>query len=284
LLSGSGTFANSRLVSTMAGEGKGLVWTRLDTGPEIVVPLHDYVGKAVYFVGDIDRKVSATIERIVRRGDHVLDIGANLGVVSLRLSQLVGDTGIVHAFEPNPHISDLLSQSLDRNRFKNVRIHKCALGPEDGQLNLMVPSYNSGMATLSAAHTFGARDAIPVQVKTLSGLAGEIDLSNVRLVKIDVEGFELEMLRGARQWLATQPPEALLFESNEICTGDKPDGVVSFLAELGYEFFSIPRRLFSLQLSRFKIGDAKSVSSHDMLAIRKNSVASITSSFDLLPS
>ena len=66
--------------------GAHLAWTRLGCGSEILVPLDDYVGRAAYFVGDLDRKISALIQRIVRSGDQVIDVGANLGVVTLHLA------------------------------------------------------------------------------------------------------------------------------------------------------------------------------------------------------
>src|SRR5947209_12853453 len=84
-LSGCGTAANSRAVRLAAGTGGGEAWARLRGGPELLVPLDDYVGRAAYYVGDLDGKVSEVIRRVVRPGDTALDVGANLGVVALPL-------------------------------------------------------------------------------------------------------------------------------------------------------------------------------------------------------
>ncbi|MFO0910852.1 MAG: hypothetical protein U0794_21345, partial [Isosphaeraceae bacterium] len=101
-ISGCAQVANSRLVQRATGPSEGLVWARNDRGQELLVPIDDYVGRSIYFVGDLDRKLSRLISGIVRSGDTVLDIGANLGVITLQLSALVGLQGRVHSFEPNP--------------------------------------------------------------------------------------------------------------------------------------------------------------------------------------
>ncbi|HMB07734.1 MAG TPA: FkbM family methyltransferase [Isosphaeraceae bacterium] len=148
-----------------------MTWTRLDFGAEILVPLNDYIGKAAFYVGDLDRKVSETIKRIVRPGDHVLDIGANLGLVTLQLAKLVGKRGVVHSFEPNPNIANLLRRSIERNELENVRLHTCALGTEEGTLDLSFPGYNAGQGTLKMTRSSNAWSSVQVQVKTLSAVA-----------------------------------------------------------------------------------------------------------------
>lgn len=90
-LSGCGTFANHPLLNAAAGRPKGDAWAKVEGG-ELSVSLDDYVGRSAFFIGDLDRKVSAIIDRFVRPGDMVLDIGANIGFVSLRLAKRVGPT------------------------------------------------------------------------------------------------------------------------------------------------------------------------------------------------
>jgi FkbM family methyltransferase len=279
-LSGYGTFANSRLVQVAAGGKGGLVWSRLRSGPEILVPLSDYIGKAVFFLGDLDRKISEVIRRIVRPGDRVLDVGANLGVVTLQLAHLVGPKGVVHSFEPNPAVHQLLERSIERNQLANVRLHKCALGADDGTtLTLTFSEENAGLGTVCRTGSGDGWSSVQVPVRTLSALAAECDFGPVRLMKMDVEGFELTVLRGAQAWLATNPPEAIVFESNEGRDPSEPDPVVSFLSEQGYAFYSIPKRLFSLKLIPYQLGDSHVSTSHDMLAVRKDRVSEVVSKF-----
>jgi FkbM family methyltransferase len=260
-------------------QGEDLAWSHLDSGPEILVPLNDFVGRAAFYVGDLDRKISGVIKRIVRPGDRVLDIGANIGVVTLHLAKLVGKTGMVHSFEPNPNIADLLLRSVERNRMDNVHVHRCALGAEEGVLTLSFPARNAGQATINKARAGEAWESVQVQVRTLSALAQEFEIGKVRLVKMDVEGFEPEVLRGARGWLSDHPPDAMIFESNEERAPGESDPVFSLLAEQDYVFYAIPMRLLSLRLQAYDPASNQALTSHDVLAVRRICEQEIISQF-----
>lgn len=201
-LSGCGSFANSKFVQTVAGPGRGNQWVRLDSGLEALVPIDDYVGKAAFFVGDLDRKISEVVRRIVRPRDTVIDVGANLGLVTLPLARQVTEGGVVHAFEPNPNVRDLLNQSIHRNGLKNVQLHSCALGTNECEMSLAYPTGNAGRGTLCRTADNDGWTSARVSVRSLSALANEVDLSRVRLIKIDVEGHELDVLRGASRLLS----------------------------------------------------------------------------------
>ena len=88
-LSGCGSLANHRLIDRLAGKPKREAWAEVEGG-RLLVSLDDYVGRSAFYVGDLDRKVSAVVDRFVRPGDTVLDIGANIGLVSLRVAKRVG--------------------------------------------------------------------------------------------------------------------------------------------------------------------------------------------------
>jgi FkbM family methyltransferase len=268
LLSGCGSLANSRWVKLAAGRCDGLAWACTDTGSEILVPMDDYVGRAIYFVGDLDRKVSRLVARIVRPGDTVLDIGANLGLVTLQLAALVGPSGMVHAFEPNPAVCELLSQSLERNAARNVRLHAYALGLEAGRLPLTVPELNAGMGSL----TTGLPEDWPrveVAVRPLSEVAAEIGLGPVRFVKIDVEGFEAAVLGGARAWFLSSPPDTIIFELNKHAADFWADPTIALLREAGYELYTIPKRRFVARVERIEPATDKVPSSRDFLAVQR---------------
>jgi FkbM family methyltransferase len=245
--SGCTRIANARWVERLAGRSAELAWARLDTGPEIQVPLDDFVGRTIYYVGDLDRKLSWICRRIVRPGDTVLDIGANLGVLTLTLSRLVGPTGRVHAFEPNPRMVELLTRSIGRNRCVNVRLYPIALGSKPGELSLWVPRGTAGDASLVRRFPPDGF-ALSVPVRRLDDVAVDAGLGPIRLIKIDTEGFEPEVLQGARDLLAARSCDAILFELNEHQgrLGDHP--TFALLAELGYVFLRIPRRLWSMRL------------------------------------
>lgn len=234
--SGCGSLANHRLVDALAGRPKGDAWANVEGG-RLFVSLDDHVGRAAFYVGDLDRKISALIDRFVKPGDTVLDIGANVGLVSLRLSKRVGSEGIVHAFEPNPGVSSRLVSSLEANGITNVRLHEVALGDVPGTLRLCVPQGNAGAASLIADRVSGETCEVPV--KRLDDFA----FGPVSFVKMDVEGFEENVLRGFSKTLSSCPPRFILFEQNE-ASGNS----IRLLEEAGYRIHGVAKSLVRLSL------------------------------------
>jgi FkbM family methyltransferase len=147
----------------------------------------------------------AVLDRFVRRGDTVVDVGAHYGAYTVRLAQLVGPTGSVLAIEPASHASEILSRNLALNGLQNVQMKRLALGEATGEGPLYLqsdPSRNRMIGTMS-----GAVGVESVEVARLDDLVGD----QVSFVKMDVEGAELFALRGADNVLATLRP-VMLFE------------------------------------------------------------------------
>ena len=113
------------------------------------VPSGDLVARAMKYVGDLDRRVSWVVDQTLSKGDTSLDIGANLGLITLRMASLVGPTGHVHAFEPQSRIRAYLSRSIEHNRLRQVSLHPYALGKKAGSHILNVPTDNAGAASIS---------------------------------------------------------------------------------------------------------------------------------------
>lgn len=125
LYSGCGSLANSSFFKWLSGFSTDQSWSRVPGG-EVLASLDDYVGRAAFFFGNLDRKITWICARIVRPGDTVLDIGANIGIVSVWLSTLVGASGMVHAFEPSPKLQRVLRDTLIHNQLSNVLLHPVA--------------------------------------------------------------------------------------------------------------------------------------------------------------
>jgi FkbM family methyltransferase len=267
LYSGCGTFANKPFIQKLAGTSNERVWSRVPGG-EVLAPLDDYIGRAAFYVGDLDRKITWICAQIVRPGDTVLDIGANLGMVTLWLSTLVGKSGKVHAFEPNPELQKMVEQVLEHNQVSNACMHPVALGAEPGSLELRIPRVNAGAASLIRNKDMSDCQVIEVPVRPLSEIVAEEGITSIRLIKIDVEGFEAEVFQGGKEVLAKIRPEAILFELNERIEGsirDQP--VMKILRDFGYKFFCIPRCLFRMHLERFDPDSSNEVIGHDFLAV-----------------
>jgi FkbM family methyltransferase len=239
-------------------------------GGEVLASLDDYVGRSAFYLGELDRKITWICKRIVRPGDVVLDIGANIGMVSVWLAKLVGPAGIVHAFEPNPLLCERLVAAIGRNGLSNLKLHPFALGSVAGELSLCIPDGNAGAASV-VMHRDPARSrTITVPVQRLADVARQEGIGSIRFIKLDVELFEAEVLEGARELFERSRPESILFEMNgEIrgSVGDEP--VIRILKEHGYDFFVVPRRKVWMGLERFDPDTVRHLRCHDVLAVAR---------------
>jgi len=157
------------------------------------------------------------LNQIVRSGDFALDIGAFVGFYTQRLSQLVGATGEVWAFEPVPETFAVLSYVVRRLSLNNVRVLNLALSDSDGQAVMEVPRYRYGGESLYAARIVSTRlrpdlRAIPIQGRTLDSMLSKGDASRrtVRFMKLDVEFHELQTVCGAMETIRRDHPVILM--------------------------------------------------------------------------
>ncbi|MGW4369388.1 FkbM family methyltransferase [Nocardia takedensis] len=256
-----------------AGSG-GLGWGRVHGGMWVAAPLDDYLGRAVYYVGENDRKITWVCRRLVRPGDIVLDIGANIGLVTFVLAALVGSTGEVHAYEPNPELCDLLDRARLRNRAEQVTVHRFALGAHSGTAALAIPQGHAGAASLTIR---AAPDRlVDVPVRTLDETRGDFAEGDrrVRLVKIDVEGSEEDVIEGGRALLSsTSPPFAILFEFAQDIRGTNVDPrrhpLITELERLDYRFIAVPRNWVRMYGIRIDLENSTPADfTHDIVAVK----------------
>ena len=268
-LSGCGTLANARFLKKMSGTQTSCGWAKLHNGLKVFVPFDDYIGRAIYFVGDLDRKVSTAINRLARQGDTVIDIGANLGLITMQLTKLVGENGKVFAFEHNPHMLDCLKQTIEKNAAKNIKLFPFALGDFDTELSLHVPDdNNNGRATLTNNVIHENPKIISVPVKKLSDVTESHYIQKVRLLKIDVEGFEIQVFEGGKDWLSENPPDYILLESNGSNGKEVSDNAMLFLESFGYEIYALNKTMLKLSLHSCDASYASHDNANDFIAVQ----------------
>ena len=263
LYSGCGTLANSKMFPSLGG-GRAIVIARLRCGLELFAPADDFIGRSVYFFGNLNPKLTWLFKRVLRAGDTVLDIGANLGLMSLHAHNFVKGTGRVIAIEPQPRLVGLLRASLARNQIENIEVHETALGEKNSKMVLSVPGINRGSASL--VRTLDDVDeTFLVKVRRTSDLLNEIHAGHCRLVKIDVEGFEAEVVAGAMDYWRECPPDVIVFEfnSNEEFTKST---VFRLLASLDYRFFAMPKRIGRPTLKPIPLSVPGAFVGHDVVA------------------
>lgn len=267
LMSGAASLANKNPFR-WASRDEDLVPVQLRDGSTLFVHLNDYVGRTAYYFGDLDRKLTAVCKATLRPGDVMLDIGGNYGLVTMQAAKLVGPAGAVHVFEPQPDLAHLIERSASENGYKQIEIHNVGLSTEDKDLEMTVPRGNRGAASVS--HDLNGRH---LSVKMRSGskfLQGAVGSRRPRLIKIDVEGHESEVLQGAIDWIKEVGPEVLIFEHNSQNSMWSLPGVQN-LVELGYSFYGVPKARLRLSLTPIAVGAPTWPRFHDIVAIHPTS-------------
>jgi FkbM family methyltransferase len=174
----------------------------------------------------------------IKPGMTVVDVGANIGYYTLVFADLVGASGRVIAFEPDPDLYSAAVENVRRNgKADTVRLHNCALGAHAGELHLLRGHFNSGDNRLRRADPGSAR-AVAVRVMRLDDVLGA---EKVDWIKIDVQGWECDVLEGMGQTLARN------IETLKVCfefwphgirqAGRDPQEAVAILRRSGYSIY-----------------------------------------------
>jgi hypothetical protein len=164
------------------------------------------------------------------------------------------------------------------NGFMNIRLQGIALGSRSGNFELNVPRDNAGQGSFIYHKNRSHCDTINVPVRRLSEVVSEQGITNIRLIKIDVEGFESEVLLGATELLETVRPDLILFETNEtleIPFFQRP--VVQILRKADYRFMALPKSVLSVSLVPIDIERQGHSPSHDILAVAAEKYLEISS-------
>ena len=184
-------------------------------------------------LGGFDRLSTARVRSYLKPGMVAVDVGAHVGYYTLLFARLVRPAGVVHAVEPAPANLALLHANLRRLSRAAVVVHRCAAGAAAGTRDLLLTEL--GDTNSFFAHPLApATHRITVPVAPLDALVS----APAHLVKIDVEGAELDVLAGMSNLLAGCPSLVLLVEWNPAClrtAGHAPEELPRALVDLGLE-------------------------------------------------
>ena len=150
----------------------------------------------------------ALMHQYLQPGDWAIDVGANIGVYTKRFSDLVGPTGRVIAFEPIPETFALLTSNMELLRVQNVTLLNAAASNDTRIVGMDVPSFDTGLPNYYCAAVSPEAKGFRVMTLSIDGLS----LPRVKVLKIDAEGHDKEVLLGAMNLIARDFP-VLLIES-----------------------------------------------------------------------
>lgn len=192
------------------------VRTKCRFGPLSYVRDDSPIGLSLTNYGEWAQSEINLILEFIPVGGTVVDVGANIGTHSIAFGHHVGESGQVIAFEPQPELFNLLRENVDINRLAQVTVRQEAVGRADGNAYLPKLDYSSpgnfGAVTLS--HHRNPTNPDPVHLAPLDGLT----LEQCHLVKIDVEGFEQEVISGMTSLVERHRP-VVYVECNSVTSG-----------------------------------------------------------------
>lgn len=238
-------------VATFASGG------RMYCGPDQI----GFLSLMHYFLGTItgqtqdERPIVKLLDRVVRHGDVFFDVGANLGFYSFYVGPLCGKTGAIHAFEANPRLIPHLANSIELNKpLSNINLTAVAVGK---QSNTFLPLYDPDRIGCSSLHQhqwLNKDSMVQVPVITLDEYVKKNGVGRIDVMKIDIEGAELEAFQGMEEVFRTCPPgviicELMPFENvwgrdrievlHRADSAAGPSEIVQYLQSKGYDLYHI---------------------------------------------
>lgn len=189
------------------------------------------------------------LAQLVQPGMRIVDIGANIGLYTLLLARLAGPEGRVYSFEPEPELFRALRTNCLRNHAANVLTRNCALGESTGRVAFYRSVFNGGDNRLGE---FGWRsEAVAVDLVRLDDALPDL---HVDFIKLDVQGYEMSVLRGMDRVLARNPRLEVLFELwpyGLARAGTDPEKLLAHLRDHGFRIF-LPQSGALQQVSGFE--------------------------------
>lgn len=197
--------------------------------------LRDNIQRSI-FIGFYEPIHTRKVRKILKRGDTFLDIGANVGYFSLISAQIL-EEGSIHAFEPIKENYDVLNKAIFRNNIANIFANMVAVGSHNGTVKLYSGKAdelgNSGWS--SSVPGEGRNQEVDLPLITIDDYVKNADIQKIRLIKIDVEGMELQVLSGMSSILQQSDSPDILIE----IFPDQFQQVFQKLDDMGYYVFSL---------------------------------------------
>ena len=190
------------------------------------------ISKELFIYGVHEPLSTKVIKSIITRGMTVIDIGANIGYYALIESKLVGPKGKVVAIEPNSENIEFLKLNIDKNSIKNVIIIEAAIGDYDG-LGTLYLSEMSNWHSMASSSLLRQTNSIKVKVNRLDSLIERLKIP-VSLIRMDVEGYEINVIKGMLGTLRKYSPCLMIELHPQIVGSQAISNLLTTLKTFGY--------------------------------------------------
>ena len=210
------------------------VWTQVEAGPAsgLWIELSPRTG-AMYCRGEVESAVQEILARCLGPGMVFYDLGANIGLFSLLAARIVGESGHVFSFEPDPSVAGRLRRNVARNGFPNVTVVEVGLWSCSGKVNFVAAGSSSpDRGTGQFVDDKNLKGTL-IECTSLDDFIASAPLPDA--IKCDIEGAEIEALRGAEKLLRTSQPWVLC----EIHSESNDRSAREILGDFGYSVESV---------------------------------------------
>ena len=211
---------------------------------ELKINLIDHPSRILYsYLDNYEVETVLLCKNILNKGDIAIDIGANVGYFSTIFNLSVGEKGIVHSFEPNPEVSELLQENL--KNFSSSRVHKLFVSNIDEEIRYTSPNL---MADKKLINT--------VSINSL------INEKRVDLIKIDIDGLDLHALKGCSKYLEGVKKPNIIIEIGENSEREHNihyNEIFDYLGDLNYKPFNADPTMTPFDLNKIKKNDVINV-------------------------
>jgi len=222
-------------------------WYRDRYGMEFLLHPHFLMDYEIIVFGTYDIKINSYIEKYIKQGMVCLDVGANIGVMSVHLAKKVGPTGLVHCIEPVPHLFHRLQVHVERNKLQTTaRLHQIALSDKTGTLPIMIADEylpNQGMSSITNKHHSQLINDLTIESMTLDAFSDKEILDRLDFVKLDIQGAEPFFLQGGMITLNKFKPTLMIEISPDDLSecGITPKDLLIQIESIGYKIFEITK-------------------------------------------
>jgi len=188
-----------------------------------------------------EKGTTRVFTELVKEGMNVVDIGANVGYYTLLAARRVGPSGKVYAFEPEPQNFKLLIENIQLNGYENVVAVQKAVSNRAGTASLFLGLRGSGSHSLLSSRDYG-KETIAIETVTLDEFFEKEGSPAIQVIKMDIEGWEMEALDGMRKLIRLNSPLKMIVEfytGGLLSRGMSPLALTSKLIELGFTISAI---------------------------------------------
>ena len=199
---------------------------------------------AVSHYGTYEELEAKIMEEKITAGSIVVDVGANIGLHTLNMARIVGNTGQVFAFEPDPSNFEILRKNVKINNYQNIILEEKAVGDKHGRVTLYQSDHPGNHRLFP--QTKQAKGEVEVELTSLDKYFIDSNLAEkINFIKIDVEGLEFSVLNGMKNILKNNKKIKILFEfmpKNIIEVGFVPIDLLNYITSNDFKLYCIDEK------------------------------------------